>query len=266
MVGYSAGPSPMDGPMTDAAAILEVRHVRLAEQATLRPASLGDGEEGVFVALDDPPPVRTVLAVVEGDRRRALEVAWVVEVAERDEMRGFYGRWLADEALGRAVKVGTEHLEDGTPVVQPVVYDHSSMIDVSDAPVMAMPAPVMIVDDDTGAGDEDEDDRGDEDPTVELLAHHAASSAERGHDVPEAGLPDEADAHDPDLYPDTLHYADYPHRSETAGASDQADADDASDSGERGEAAEADSAETSTDSGETPTESKSRKKRSRKRR
>lgn len=149
--------------MTDAAA-LELRHVRLAEPVTLRPAPLGptpEGgvEEGVFVALDDSPPVRTVVAVVEGGRRRALEVAWVVEVAERDDAggsstRGFYGRWVGDEALERAARVGTEHLEDGTPVVQPVVYDNSSVLDVSDT-AMAMPAPVIVLD---GSEDEDEDE------------------------------------------------------------------------------------------------------------
>lgn len=164
--------------MTEAAA-LELRHVRLAEPVTLRPAPLGptpDGavEEGVFVALDDSPPVRTVLAVVEGGRRRALEVAWVVEVAGGDDhggspVRGFYGRWVADEALERAARVGTEHLEDGTPVVQPVVYDNSAVLDVSDTS-MAMPAPVMMLDDDTGVietnHDEDPADERNEAPTV----------------------------------------------------------------------------------------------------
>jgi hypothetical protein len=155
--------------MTDAAA-LELRHVRLAEPVTLRPAPLGptpggagEGavEEGVFVALDDSPPVRTVVAVVEGGRRRALEVAWVVEVAEQGDAggsstRGFYGRWVGDEALERAAKVGTEHLEDGTPVVQPVVHDNSSVLDVSDT-AMAMPAPVMVL-----GSDDDDDDEDDE--------------------------------------------------------------------------------------------------------
>jgi hypothetical protein len=152
--------------MTQAAA-LELRHVRLAEHITLRPAPLGDGQEGVFVALDDSPPVRTVLAVVEGEQRRALEVAWVVEVAERDEhgapaTRGFYGRWVSSDALERAARVGTEHLEDGTPVVQPVIPDHSAVIDLSDTPGLAMPAPVLVLDDDTGVVDtrdyEDDDD------------------------------------------------------------------------------------------------------------
>ena len=69
--------------MTDSAAILELRHCRVAEQATLQPVTPSEGEAGVFIAVDDPPPVRTVLAVIEGSQRRALEVASVVEVAER---------------------------------------------------------------------------------------------------------------------------------------------------------------------------------------
>ncbi len=162
--------------MTQAAA-LELRHVRLAEHITLRPAPLGDGQEGVFVALDDSPPVRTVLAVVEGEQRRALEVAWVVEVAERDEhgapaTRGFYGRWVSSDALERAARVGTEHLEDGTPVVQPVIPDHSAVIDLSDTPGLAMPAPVLVLDDDTGVVDTRDYDEDDDDD-------HAARAAAR---------------------------------------------------------------------------------------
>jgi hypothetical protein len=264
--------------MTEAAAILEVRHVRLAEQATLRPASLGDGgEEGVFVALDDPPPVRTVLAVVEGDRRRALEVVWVVEVAERDETRGFYGRWVADEALGRAMKVGTEHLEDGTPVVQPVVYDHSSMIDVSDAPVMAMPAPVMIIDDDTGAGDDDGDDGdGEREDADEGAPESSAHARLHGYTEPSeqavqygyAGSGEQAGQYGAS------------EASDAAGQHDASEADERdaaeSDDGYAESSAQDEAADTSTDSGEAPAESadgdagdsrsKGRKKRSRKRR
>ena len=124
--------------MTEPAAILEVRHVQLSEQATLSPATLAEGEDGVFIALDEPLPIRTVLAVIEGDRRRALEVVRIVEVADRDERgrRGLYGRWVDDDALVRAARVGTEHLEDGTPVVQPVARDDSAELSMSDAPMM----------------------------------------------------------------------------------------------------------------------------------
>ncbi|MEM7159383.1 MAG: hypothetical protein AAF799_41480 [Myxococcota bacterium] len=170
--------------MTESA-ILEVRHVRLADEATLSPAPLAEGEEGVFVALAEPPPVRTVLSVVSGDQRRALEVAQVVEVTSRDEhgTRGFYGRWVGEEALERAAKVGTEHLEDGTPVVQPVSRDDNAVIVASDAPVMAVPAPVMNVDD-TGVisvGDrEDADDVDENAMTVALdsVPGEASESAE----------------------------------------------------------------------------------------
>jgi len=149
--------------MTDPTASLEVRHVHLAEQVTLSPASLGEGSgegpdeanEGVFVAFAEPPPVRTILTVVEGDSRRMLEVIRVVEVAERDErkVRGFYARFAEGQALEHASRVGTEHLEDGTPQVQPVIPDHSAALPISDAPPMAVPAPVMITDDDTGVID-----------------------------------------------------------------------------------------------------------------
>jgi hypothetical protein len=265
--------------MTDATA-LELRHVRLAELVTLRPASLGptpDGgvEEGVFVALDDSPPVRTVLAVVEGGRRRALEVAWVVEVTERDDAggpatRGFYGRWLGDEALERAGKVGTEHLEDGTPVVQPVVYDNSAVLDVSDSH-MAMPAPVVLLD----GSDEDEDGREDEDGDD---GSSAASSSDDIESQPTVHYPEHAYHRatiiDPDFVPpeaaaegQTVSYSDY-QRSEA----EQAASEDAE--GAEGDEA-ADAAETSTDSGEAPSESsdgdasesrsKGRKKRRRRR-
>ena len=278
--------------MTDAAA-LELRHVRLAEPVTLRPASLGptpDGgvEEGVFVALDDSPPVRTVLAVVEGERRRALEVAWVVEVAERDDakaalgaasdegggplVRGFYGRWVADEALERAARVGTEHLEDGTPVVQPVVYDNSVMHDVSDTN-MAMPAPVIVLD----GSDEDEDD-GDGDG--DERGADASGSAEPHFESQPEPSPLRQTIIDPDhAYPEsaaeqdqTVSYGEY-QRLDAAGFPEPI-ATDNTESSEDAEGSDADdAAETSTDSGDAPSESgdpgesrsKGRKKRKRRR-
>lgn len=247
--------------MTEAAA-LELRHVRLAEPVTLHPAPLGPtpldegGEEGVFVALEDSPPVRTVLAVVEGGRRRALEVVWVVEVAERDEAggppptRGFYGRWVADEALERAARVGTEHLEDGTPVVQPVVHDNSAVLDVSDTS-MAMPAPVIVLDDDTGGVDTDEEDR-------ERDEGDREREAEPSDDVAPRLDPEESPTVSYEQHPYSAETVSYPHPSVEASG----DSGDASDSGDAGETAEA-----STDSGDASTPTKSgRKKRGRKRR
>lgn len=294
--------------MTQAAA-LELRHVRLAEQVTLVPAPLGPTpnggqEEGVFVALDDSPPVRTVLAVVEGDRRRALEVAWVVEVPGDDPggptTRGFYGRWVADEALERAARVGTEHLEDGTPVVQPVVYDNSAVLDMSDTG-MAMPAPVIVHDDDTGVvdtrddgdGDGDGDGReeasagggqGDDAPTVTLTVDERAAD----HGAARADGASEQ-THETVSYPEhpyvaeTVVYPEYPPAEEATGAPEQAQAAEAGDSTEAGESTEAgdvaeaaEAAESSTDAGEAPTEAgdgdagssstKGRKKRGRRKR
>jgi hypothetical protein len=250
--------------MTDAAA-LELRHVRLAEHVPLRPAPLGDGEEGVFVALDDSPPVRTVVAVVQGGRRRALEVAWVVEVAEREEARGFYGRWLGDEALERAAKVGTEHLEDGMPVVQPVVLDNSVRLDVSDTPVMAMPAPVMMHDDDTGVVDTDDEDGGDgEQANDDILTRETVHYPD--YDPP--GDPEPAQARD------TVLYSDYPHPEQAAGSAEQADSDDAADateaSSDAGEPGDGDAGEPTGepgdgDAGESRSKG-SRKKRGRRKR
>lgn len=181
--------------MTDSAAILELRHSRVAEHVTLSTAALSDDQEGVFVAIDEPPPVRTVLTVVQGDERRALQVVSVVEVAERDERgtHGFYGRWVDEDALERASKVGTEHLEDGTPVVQPVIRDNSVVMDVSDAPAMAMPAPVLILEDDTGVvdvrgssedadDDESSDESDDDDESTAPSADESADADESSDD------------------------------------------------------------------------------------
>ncbi len=183
-VGYSAAPNPV---MTDPSADLEVRHVRLAERAVLQPTPLESGEEGVFVAHDEPPPVRTILTVVQDDRRRALEVVRVVEVTHGDEPhpRGLVGRWIDDEALVRAAKVGTEHLDDGTPVVQPVYPDNSRALPLSDAHAMSMPmpAPVVMID-----GDDE-----------------AREDADGGHPTAESGAAEEpeADAPSPDGEPVT---------------------------------------------------------------
>jgi hypothetical protein len=132
--------------------------------------------------MDEPLPVRTVLAVIEGGTRRALEVTRVVEVAERDERgrRGIYGRWVGDDALARAMKVGTEHLEDGTPQVQPVSPDDSGSAALSDGTSMAMPAPVMISVDDTGVidvNDREDADEGSDDAEESSEASEESSEA-----------------------------------------------------------------------------------------
>lgn len=260
--------------MTESAA-LELRRTRLAETVALRPAPLADGEEGVFVALDDSPPVRTVLTVVEGDRRRALEVAWVVEVADRDEVKGFYGRWVGDEALERAMRVGTEHLEDGTPVVQPVVHDHSASLDMSDM-AMAMPAPVIVSDDDTGVIDTGDGDGEDEREREADTADHAetVASPDNVHGTETVSDPEPTSDGEVETMLDGEG-----HVAAAAAASDErADASDApsasgdagqAESGEEapsesGDAGQAESSESSADPGASA--KSGRKKRGRKRR
>lgn len=179
--------------MTDPAVKLEVRHIRLADSATLQPAKADEGDEGVFVALAEPPPVRTVLTVVDGETRRALEVTRVVEIGDRDERgeRGFYARWVEGEAIERATKVGTEHLEDGTPQVQPVSQDNSAAINLSDS--MAMPAPVVLHGDEDDSGDEEREDADGSAEEVPAQADDAAS--EEGADASaEAASTPEAEA------------------------------------------------------------------------
>ncbi|GEM_PF-6135708 len=65
----------------------------------------------VFLGLDHPPPVATVLAIDEGSSTRALEVRSVVEVANGVESagRGCFGRFVHDDVLLRHSKVGSEH-------------------------------------------------------------------------------------------------------------------------------------------------------------
>ncbi|MEM9456116.1 MAG: hypothetical protein AAGF11_18180 [Myxococcota bacterium] len=268
--------------MTDSAAILELRHARVAEQATLSPAQLrrestdnsagnsagnpdgnpaGDptdaranDEVGVFVAIDEPPPVRTVLAVVQGDERRALEVTSVVEVAERDEhgTRGFYGRWVDEEALGRAGQVGTEHLDDGTPVVQPVMPEHSVQMNVSDAPGMAMPAPVLIVEDDTGVinvGNNASGSSDSEDADAEAASPEEAAAASESAPMIE-GQSAEGDADTTEAQADATEGDADTTEAQADAAEDQADQADAAEDQAGATEDEADAAEGQADAAE----------------
>lgn len=146
--------------MSDATAPvrLDYRHVPLADQAAL--AEKGDG---VFVALEAPPPVRTVLRAVASDGSvRALVVTRVVEVADGDAggARGFYGRFVDDEALAKSDAVGSEHLDapDGSSAIAESTEQGSGADPGSDVgnAAMAMPAPVLV-------DDEDEDSESGED-------------------------------------------------------------------------------------------------------
>ena len=131
--------------MNDAARVrVEIRRVPLTDTAPCEPS-----EGGVFVALDDPPPVRSILAITAGDEApRALEVTAVVEVAPEGGARGFYGRFIEDDALARFERVGTEHLSDGEP--EPAARGEGETAESDDAgpgTQMAMPAPVVDPDD-----------------------------------------------------------------------------------------------------------------------
>lgn len=121
---------------------LDLRHVTLSETAELSPAG-----DTIFVALDEPPPVRTLLRVVEeGAKPRVLEVTRVIEAPDADgrNARGLYGRFVDDAAGARLERVGTEHIaagEGGEAHGSPS-QDGSDGDDGGRAQ-MAMPAPVV---------------------------------------------------------------------------------------------------------------------------
>lgn len=82
------------------------RDVPLADEATLETT-----ERGIFVAIGEPVPVRSVLQVEADGETRNLQVVRVVEVASSDPqgVRGLYARDVeADQA---PAGVGSEHLE-----------------------------------------------------------------------------------------------------------------------------------------------------------
>lgn len=135
---------------------VELRHLTLSESAELH-----EFEDAPFIALDDPPPVRTIIAVRDADaqgERRAFEVLRVVEVDEAERSsgsgsglgpgRGVYGQWLEPEALRRFERVGTEHLSDGEVVdAEEEPAPEEDAPDSDDGVQMAVPAPVVDPDD-----------------------------------------------------------------------------------------------------------------------
>ena len=88
---------------------VDLRQATLSEHARLREVG-----ERLFLALENPPPVRSLLRVHVGDERKAFEVARVIEVVDESEpARGCYGRYVELERLSEQDKVGSEHLEPG---------------------------------------------------------------------------------------------------------------------------------------------------------
>lgn len=133
------------------------RDVPLAEPPAVQAAA-----DGVFVALSTPPPVRTVLRLVQGDGSvRAIEVTRVVEVDGSDDRgeRGFYARFVEGDVLAASDRVGSEHLSapDSGPMAGEVDPESTDEADPSDAGhvAMAMPAPVVVDDDDEDGADSD---------------------------------------------------------------------------------------------------------------
>jgi hypothetical protein len=113
---------------------VDIRHHTLATAAPLDESA--DGE--VFVALDDPPPVRTLLAIHDGkEGPHALEVTRVVETDTDASRRGVFGRFRDPDVLRGLESVGTEHLASGEQV------SAAGSDDSDHAGFLAMPAPVV---------------------------------------------------------------------------------------------------------------------------
>jgi len=97
---------------------VDLRSISLSASAQL--AELPDGS--FFIALDEPPPVRTVLSVREEDgEARAFEVGHVIEIGEASPTgaTGCQGRFVAAERLERQRGVGSEHHVPGEPHHRP---------------------------------------------------------------------------------------------------------------------------------------------------
>jgi hypothetical protein len=154
---------------------VHLRHILLSDAAAVEDV----GHDILFVALDDPPPVRSIIVVHDAEGARPVEVTKVVEVPEGDprHARGIYGRLVDDEARQRAARVGTEQLPDGRAFEEksPSDVDGTLMGGVSQ---MAMPAPVV-----------------DPDPSGPIDLHELRAIEHSG----ETGEPDDPDTgHTPD--------------------------------------------------------------------
>jgi hypothetical protein len=144
---------------------VDIRHHTLATAAPLEASK--DGE--VFVALDDPPPVRTILAIHDGDEGpHALEVTRVVETDADGLRRGAFGRFRDADLLRGLDAVGTEHLAAG-PAAASEDSDHAGYL--------AVPAPVV-----------------DPDPSDRIDVSELRQLEERGGDE---GSDDDSDDDDP---------------------------------------------------------------------
>ena len=165
---------------------VEYRNLSVAESAEVSEASADDGG-GVFVALDEPLPVRSVVRLVpsDGDAREVV-VTRVVEVGGEGSARGLYARDASDEDRERAAKVGTEHLEGRASDAD----EGSAASDGSDGAgnmSMAMPAPVVV---------DTEEDEADLDAARRAAEARAAGESSAGEDASanEDGAGDESES------------------------------------------------------------------------
>jgi hypothetical protein len=95
--------------MSETVVRVDLRQATLSENARLR-----EVDDRLFLALDNPPPVRCLLRLIEGGEAKAFEVARVIEVVDETEpARGCYGRYVDLDRLAEQNKVGSEHLEPG---------------------------------------------------------------------------------------------------------------------------------------------------------
>lgn len=150
-------PEPADTSQTRSTSTsVVVRHVTLVDGADLKVHE----DRTVFVALDDPPPIRTVVQLWRGDEARAVVVQRVIETPapDSDEARGFFGVPASEEAIAGATKVGTEHLESPSGDDPDGSGGQAGSDTSPDGNInMAMPAPVLVHD------QRDEGDEGSED-------------------------------------------------------------------------------------------------------
>ena len=113
---------------------VDLREATLSESASL---SESEGEAPCFIALDNPPPVRSLLRVHVGEDARIFEVSRVIEVVGEDESRrGCYGRFVEGDRISEQQRVGSEHLEPGISggVPAPVVIMNTGDMMLPDLP------------------------------------------------------------------------------------------------------------------------------------
>jgi hypothetical protein len=119
--------------MSETVVRVDLRQATLSENARLREVG-----ERLFLALENPPPVRCLLRLTTGDEQKAFEVTRVIEVVDETEpARGCYGRHVELERLAEQAKVGSEHLEPGIRsaggVPSPVVITNSGQLLLGEA-------------------------------------------------------------------------------------------------------------------------------------